>query len=72
MDLPQIVTLLYVLTAGGAMWMTISERRLTGMTSLFHGILAMLACAVWPLTLVGMLVLRARADAGDLANRSEA
>ncbi len=71
MGVQDILILLYVLTAAGSMWMTISERHATGVTNLFYGILAMLACAVWPLTLLTILAMSLREEQASLRQQSE-
>lgn len=72
MEFKLILVLLYLLTASGAMWMTLTERRTMGITSFFHGILAMLACALWPLALLTMLALANRKEQADLGRHSQA
>lgn len=70
MAVQQILIFLYVLTAAGSMWMTRRERGATGVTNFFYGILAMLACAVWPLTL--LTILSIRKEQTGLGQQSEA
>lgn len=56
MDVQMIMTLFYTLIAVGALMMTRAEARRKGGTTLLNGLAGTVACAVWPLTMIAMIV----------------
>jgi len=56
MELQGIVTAIYLVIAVWAMIMTVAEQRSKGQTHIGYNLAGMLACAVWPLTLVFLLL----------------
>lgn len=51
-SLTVMMMVLYTLIAGFALFMTYEERSRSGKTSPFYTALSVLACAVWPVTVV--------------------
>ncbi len=55
-SLTVMLMVLYTLIAGFALFMTYDERKRTGRVSAFYTVLSVLACLVWPLTVVVVAV----------------
>lgn len=51
-SLTVMLSVLYMLIAGFALFMTYSERSRAGSVSAFYTVLSVIACLVWPVTVV--------------------
>ena len=56
MELTHILLLLYAPVVVWAIWMTYRERRSKGLRNPFHAAAGLLACTIWPLILLALIL----------------
>ena len=72
MGLQEIVMAIYCVIAVWAMVMTVAEQRAKGQTNLAYNLAGILACAVWPVTVVFLLLPEWRTITHQVSHSSDA